>query len=115
MSERSFPKSVLRLLRSFCPQQLCEEIEGDLLQKYERDVKLVGETKAKRRLLWNVIRFFRLGILLRHKNYSNLISFMMWQNYLKITFRTLLRNRLYSFINVSGLAMGIASAILILI
>jgi hypothetical protein len=39
-----------RLLRSFCPPHLLEEIEGDLLQKFERDVKTFGEKKAKRLL-----------------------------------------------------------------
>lgn len=60
MKERApFP---IRLLRSFCPQNLLEEIEGDLIQKFEKDAKLSGERKAKRRLLWNVLRFFRPGI-----------------------------------------------------
>ncbi len=37
----------------------------------------------------------------------------MLGNYLKIAFRNLRRNKLYSFINVVGLAMGIACAVLI--
>jgi len=35
-----------RLLRAFCPPHLLEEIEGDLLQKFEKDVKIFGENKA---------------------------------------------------------------------
>jgi putative ABC transport system permease protein len=50
-------------LKWFCPDHLYEEIEGDLIQKSEKDVKLHGERKAKRRLMWNVIRFLRLRIL----------------------------------------------------
>jgi putative ABC transport system permease protein len=38
----------------------------------------------------------------------------MLKNYFKIAFRNLWRNRLYSFINVFGLAMGIAAFLLIL-
>ncbi|POY38564.1 ABC transporter permease [Solitalea longa] len=38
----------------------------------------------------------------------------MLRNYFKIAFRNLLRNKGFSFINISGLAMGMASAILIL-
>ena len=30
-------------------------------------VKLFGERKAKRRLVWNALLFFRLGIVLRNK------------------------------------------------
>jgi len=39
----------------------------------------------------------------------------MLRNYFKITLRNLLKNRLYSFINITGLAIGIASSILILL
>jgi putative ABC transport system permease protein len=38
----------------------------------------------------------------------------MLKNYFKIAFRNLWRNKLYSFINISGLAMGIAAFLLIL-
>ncbi len=31
-------KGAFRLLRTFCPSHLLEEIEGDLLQRYERDL-----------------------------------------------------------------------------
>jgi putative ABC transport system permease protein len=38
----------------------------------------------------------------------------MIQNYLKIAFRNLLRNKVYSFINIAGLALGITAFLLIL-
>lgn len=38
----------------------------------------------------------------------------MFKNLFKITFRSLLKNKVYSFINVFGLAIGLAGAILIL-
>ena len=37
----------------------------------------------------------------------------MLQNYLKIALRNLLRNKVYSFINIAGLAVGMAVAMLI--
>src|SRR5215217_1631358 len=39
----------------------------------------------------------------------------MLKNYLKIALRNLLRNKAFSAINISGLAIGMASAILILL
>src|SRR4030095_6679111 len=39
----------------------------------------------------------------------------MFGNFLKIAFRNLLRNKGFSIINISGLAVGMASAILILL
>ena len=38
----------------------------------------------------------------------------MIRNYLKIAFRNLIRNKVYSTINIAGLAMGIAAFLLIL-
>jgi len=37
----------------------------------------------------------------------------MFKNYLKVTFRNLLRQRIYSLINITGLAIGMACSIFI--
>jgi putative ABC transport system permease protein len=103
----------IRLLRSFCPPHLLEELEGDLLQKFERDMKTFGEKKAKRRLVWNVIRFIRPGIVLRNKRSTTVNQFNMLQNHFKIAFRSLYKRKGYAIINIMGLAVGITSCILI--
>lgn len=104
---------VFRFLSWFCPTHLFEEIEGDLIQKFNRDVKVFGERKAKRRLLWNTIRFLRPGILLRYK-FSPQSRPGMILNYLKFSFRSMRRHSVFTFINVAGLAMGIAVCLLML-
>ena len=38
----------------------------------------------------------------------------MWLSYLKIAFRSLIKQRLYAFINIAGLAIGVTTCILIL-
>ncbi|CAN5414029.1 hypothetical protein BH20BAC1_BH20BAC1_15100 [soil metagenome] len=38
----------------------------------------------------------------------------MFKNYFKIAFRNLRRNKIYSFINISGLSIGLACAMHIL-
>src|SRR5690606_33578339 len=97
----------------FCPQHLREEIEGDLLQRYERDLKKYGEKRARKKLLWNVIRFCRPGIVLRHKPNFSRNNFYMLSNYFKVASRIMIRNKAYSFINISGLAFGITGAALL--
>lgn len=110
--ERSYRN--LRLLRSFCPPYLLEEIEGDLLQRYERDLREHGKKIAQRKLFLRSITFFRPGILLRNKfNYSS-NYFMMFSNYFKMSIRSLLARRTNAAINAIGLSIGIASTILIL-
>jgi putative ABC transport system permease protein len=101
----------IRLLRTFCPSHLVEEIEGDLLQQFERDSRKQGSLTAKRKLLWNVIRFFRPGILLRNKLRS--MNSNMFGNYLKVALRNLGRNKSYSAITIGGMAVGIACSLVI--
>ena len=39
----------------------------------------------------------------------------MLKNYLKVAFRNIFKHKAYSFLNIFGLALGMASAILILL
>src|SRR6187402_32281 len=102
-------KYALSFLQWFCPESLYESIEGDLLEQFEVDVNEVGEKKAKRRLLWNVLKFFRPEILFRHTHllqFNNLISFMnLLNSYLKTALRSMSRHKIISFINIIGLAV----------
>ncbi len=103
----------LRLLKWFCPAHLYEEIEGDLIQKFNRDVKVIGEKRAKRKLLWDVIRFFRPGILLRNKFSMELNQSYMYRSYFKIMLRNMIKQKFYSAITMLGLTVGITFALLI--
>jgi len=105
------PKTVLRLLSWFCPEHLYEEIEGDLIQKFTKEVKAFGEQKAKRRLVWNTLRFFRPGIILRHR-FTGLTNNNMLRSYIKIMMRNLVKRKVYSAINITGLTIGITFALL---
>lgn len=102
-------------LRWFCPDHLLEEIEGDLIQKFERDVKIFGVQRARRRFVWNAMRFFRPGIVFRNKFSFNLNHLLMFRHFFKVFVRTSLKNGAYSFINFSGLTVGLACSILILL
>jgi putative ABC transport system permease protein len=104
---------VLRFLAWFCPPSLYEGIEGDLLEQFEEDEKLVGEKSARRRFVWNTLRFFRTGIVLRNRFSFTLIDNFMILNYFKVAMRVMLRNKTYSAINVFGLTLGITGALLL--
>ncbi len=113
MNKPTPPKFILRFLAWFCPPSLYESIEGDLLERFEEDLKLVGEKKAKRRTMLNVLKFFRLEIVLRNRFSINVNSVSMLQNYTKITLRNLNKRKAYAFINVFGLAVGVAACLVI--
>ncbi|MEX2234657.1 MAG: ABC transporter permease [Cyclobacteriaceae bacterium] len=97
-----------------CPDHLVEEIEGDLIQKFEKDVKRFGLNKARRRFAWNTIRFMRPGVIFRNKFSFDLINTNMLRNYLTIAFRNFNRQRSYTLLNVIGLSLGMAASLLII-
>jgi putative ABC transport system permease protein len=107
------PYWILKFLRWFCPSHILEEIEGDLFQKFERDIKSFGIGKARRGLMWNTIRFFRPGIVLRNKFSIELDFFPMILNNLFFSLRHLRRQKLNSLLHVTGLALGMSVCILI--
>ncbi len=116
------PKLASRFLEWYCPSQLYEGIEGDLLEQFEEDLKPSDRSKrsdgyrirrARRRFIWNVIKFFRPAIVFRNKFSNHLFENNMFKNYLKIAFRSLWRSKAHAIINVLGLALGIGCCILI--
>jgi putative ABC transport system permease protein len=110
------PKTIpfaIAILRKFCPNHLLEEIEGDLLQKFERDAKIFGEKKAKRRLRWNVIRYLRPGIIMRNKFSFELNQLYMIKSYFKVLVRSMARRKFYAAINIACLTIGITFTLLI--
>ncbi len=103
----------LQLLERICPPQLFEGIEGDLVEQFYVDAEMHGPTVARKRFTWNVIRFFRLEILVRNRFVIKLINTVMVGNYFKVAVRNIQKRKLYSFINAFGLSIGIAFCMLI--
>jgi hypothetical protein len=97
------PRLALKFLEWFCPPNLFEGIEGDLMEEFESEVKTLGIKKARRNFVWRAIQFFRPAILFRNKFRIHLIDTIMWRSYFTITYRNVLKNKGYSFINILGL------------
>ena len=100
-----------RFLRSFCKSHLLEEIEGDLFEFYERTHKARGRRMAAFYYWYHVLHFFRPFAL--KSFYSNSNKRTMLRFNLIIAFRNLNKYRFYSMLNISGLAIGLATCIFI--
>lgn len=83
------------------------------MEEYEENIKKVGEKRARRKLIWNAMKFIRPGIILRNK-FKRLNHLVMLKSNLLIAFRQLMRNKTFSAINISGLSIGIVAFVLIL-
>ena len=106
------PKIPLKFLRWFCDPQLKEDVEGDLTELYyERSGD--GWRLAKWLFFLDVVFLFRPGIIKNFNTTQGLISQGMYKNYLKSSWRNLMKHKGFSAINISSLAIGLAACVII--
>ncbi|WP_057938918.1 ABC transporter permease [Algoriphagus resistens] len=109
------PKLFVSFFRWFCHPRMQDYIEGDLWEVYERNFKTLGKRKADWKFILDVLLLFRPGIIRPRRPYQNLTPYGMYRSYFKIGWRTLVRNKEYTLINIAGLALSITCCILIFV
>jgi putative ABC transport system permease protein len=111
MKNKSAPSRIVQwLMLKFIPPEERIYLQQAMLEVYNSLCTTKGRGVAG---LWFLGQLMRsLPALLLNSLYW---SFLMFKNYLKITLRNLKKNKIYSFINISGLAIGIACCILIVL
>jgi len=114
MNKSRPPGYTVRFFKWYCNPRLQESILGDLEEQFEDDVSIYGVNKARRRFTWNVIRFFRKRII-KPTNGGKLNYYGMFKHNVKIGWRSILRKRSSSLINIVGLSTAAAVCLLTLI
>ncbi|MFN8348359.1 MAG: ABC transporter permease [Spirosomataceae bacterium] len=115
------PRWADQLLVLLLPPELFEELLGDLNEQFALQAEESGEQKARLLYWFEVLRFCRPYYLKRRfaaqpdSDYSTSYTYSpaMIRNYFKVALRNLLKHKGYSFINIFGLATGMAVAMLI--
>jgi putative ABC transport system permease protein len=115
--EQQPPRWARRLLAWYCKPHLLEEIEGDLNELFAERIAAEGKRAARRQYVWDVVRYLRPHTLHRQApaSYAKPLYTDMLRNYVIVALRHLSRNKVYSLLNVTGLASGIAVCLLILL
>jgi len=102
------PRLAWWLFRKFIPLDEQKYLQQAMFEVFEERYRAKSKGAA---WLWFWGQFLRsLPALLSNSLYW---SVQMIKNYTKITFRNLKKNKFYSFINITGLAIGIASCLII--
>ncbi len=109
---RKPPKFVLRFLRWFCREDYVEEIEGDLVEIFEKNAQ-TSLRSAQRKFLFQVLKHFRPAFIKSFQSKRSPINTHMIQHILLISFRNFARHRQVFAINLFGLAAGLTSVLLI--
>lgn len=112
MKQARPPATARKILQRMLRSELAEEVLGDLDENFYETCKTHSSFRAKLNYWYQVMNYLRPFAIKRFKtNPSN--SGDMFQSYLKIGWRNLFRNSTYSVINITGLALGMAVALLI--
>jgi ABC-type antimicrobial peptide transport system permease subunit len=109
-SEHQPPKLGQKLLSYLTRYEEDHAASGDCSEEFKERVREYGKFHT---FLW-----YWGQVIYALASYSKLSTFIgaaMLKNYFKITWRNIKNNKIYSFINIMGLAVGMACCILILL
>jgi putative ABC transport system permease protein len=113
MTRAEPPRFILRFLKSFCKPEYHADIEGDLLEIYDKRVEDHGRTRANLRLFKDVLLLCRPGIIRSATIHHALTNNGMIKSYFIMGWRNLWKSKLYSSLNVLGLTFGMVCFLLI--
>lgn len=107
------PAWAVRFFRWFCNDHLSEAVLGDMLELYTRRRRQYNKLKADLLFLWNVLQFMQPFAI--RKNRSNYPSnhLAMFQNFIKVAYRSMSRQKMYTVITIGGFAIGLATCLVI--
>lgn len=112
MSTRTF---LLRILRWFCKPEYYPDIEGDLMELFERRATRMKTWRANLLLLRDVILLFRPGIIATENPFSTQNAIAMLYHNLVLSLRSFVRYKSTFLINLVGLASGLTCVVIIML
>lgn len=112
MNKNKPPRYAQRVLLFFLREELAEEVLGDLEENFYVDRKTRSSLRSKLNYWYQVMHYVR-PFAIRRSRSSSLNHYDMFENYVKIGWRNLIKQKMYSSIKIGGFAIGIAACLLI--
>ncbi len=108
------PAWAQRFVAWYCKPGLAEDLIGDLNEYFGRNVESIGPRRAKLIYIIDAFKFFRTYTVRTPKFVDLLISWIMIGSHIKTSVRNITRNKLFSTINIVGLAIGMSVGLLLI-
>jgi len=105
------PKLFCAFLDAVCPENR-QDVKGDFLELYQHRLEISGKFKANVGFLSDLLTTLPLLWIIKNEKVTPKPKSMLIPN-LKIAQRTLVRNKLYTVINITGLSVSLAACLLI--
>ncbi|MBA4056409.1 MAG: hypothetical protein C0490_16965, partial [Marivirga sp.] len=113
-NELNTPAWIDALIDNLASQDVAEEIRGDLYELFLKDVAAEGLRPAQRKYLFNGLGFLAKNFFWKKSSQHNSNTNIMLSSYFKMAKRSLMVYKSTSVINILGLVIGIASALVLL-
>jgi len=107
------PRWAMRFFHWFCNDHLSDAVMGDLIEIYQRRLITQGKRKADVLFVLNVLLFMRPFAIRKKSTSSPQNQLTMLQNYFKMAWRTMGRQKMYTSIKIGGFALGLATCMVI--
>lgn len=109
------PKLATRLLQTIYTEEIYDDIYGDMCELYTQRVDKFGSFTADLHYYKDVFLSIRnIDLRRKRRQYKSYNHLSMFKNYWKITLRNVAKNKVYSTLNIVGLAIGMAACFFIL-
>lgn len=108
------PRWARAFLSWYCRPELVEDLEGDLNEYFERNCTRRGPRHARFIYAIDTLRFIRSYTIRRPRLIQYLINWLMIGSYLKTSGRNIARAKLFSLINIAGLAISMSVGLLLI-
>ena len=108
------PRWAEKFLSWYCKPALLEDLQGDLNEYFQRHVKEKGLTRARFIYVVDVLKFLRLYTIRKPQFINLLINWIMLGSYVKTSGRSIMRNKLFSAINIIGLSVSMSVGLLMI-
>ncbi|MEQ9376415.1 MAG: ABC transporter permease [Imperialibacter sp.] len=106
------PSLAVKLLEKLLRHDLSEEVLGDLEEKFYATADKRSARRAKLNYWYQVVNYLR-PFAIRKSRLKNSNNKAMLQHYIKISWRSISRHKVFSSIKIGGFAVGIAACLLI--
>jgi ABC-type antimicrobial peptide transport system permease subunit len=108
------PRWASRLLQWYCKPALLEDLQGDLNEYFQRNIRMKGLFRARVIYIVDVLKFFRLYTVRKPEFLNLLIHWIMIGSYIRTSGRSIVRHKLFSAINIVGLAISMSVGLLMI-
>jgi len=108
------PKWANAFLEWYCRPELLEDLQGDLYELFQRNIKTKGIKQARLIYSIDVLKFFRPYMIRKPKSSNPFSAVNMVSSHLKTSGRSIMRHKLFSAINITGLAISMCVGLLVI-